>query len=68
VASGSQKLADTNSFTGTTTVSQGTLEAAATGALGATTGITINSGGTLLLSNAGTTDRINDSATVTLGG
>ncbi len=67
---GSAKLTLTgsNTYTGTTTVSAGTLEAAANNALGSTTGVTVNSGGTLLLSNTGTTNRINDSATVTLGG
>jgi autotransporter-associated beta strand protein len=55
-------------FTGATTVDDGTLEAAAEDALGATSGITVSSGGTLLLTNTGTTDRIKDSAPMTLAG
>jgi autotransporter-associated beta strand protein len=65
---GSLALTNANTFTGGTTVSAGTLEAAAADALGGTSTIAVNSGGTLLLSNTGTTDRINDAATVTLGG
>jgi type VI secretion system secreted protein VgrG len=63
-------LAATNTYTGTTTVSGGTLKADAAGALGATSSIVINSGGTLLLSQSGsaTTNRINDSSTMTLNG
>jgi len=60
-------LTGANTFTGTTTVSAGTLEAGAAGALGSTTNLNLT-GGTLLLSNTGTTDRLNDSATVTLAG
>ncbi len=44
-----------------------TLIAAKTGALGANTAITINTGGTLLLSGA-STNKINDSSAVTLAG
>jgi autotransporter-associated beta strand protein len=61
-------LSGDNTYTGTTTISGGTLEAAAKDALGGTSGLTVNTGGTLLLSNTGTTDRINDSATMTLAG
>jgi autotransporter-associated beta strand protein len=56
-----------NTFTGATTINAGTLEAGAAGALGATTDIVVNTGGTLLLS--GTGDRVNDSTTTfTLAG
>ena len=65
---GTQALTGSNTFSGTTTVSAGTLEAAAAGALGGTSGIAVNTGGTLLLSGAGTTDRINNSATINLAG
>jgi hypothetical protein len=44
------------------------LQAGAAGALGGTSGITVNTGGTLLLSNLGTTDRINNAATITMSG
>ena len=66
--SGRWRLTKANTYTGATTVSGGTLEVAAANALGATSNLTINGGGTLLLSNAGTNDRINDSTTVTLAG
>jgi autotransporter-associated beta strand protein len=65
---GSLVLANANTYTGTTTINGGTLNAAATNALGGTTGITVNSGGTLLLSNSGTTNRINDGADIKLNG
>jgi len=60
-------LTGTNTYSGTTTVNGGTLTAAAGpgNALGSTSGITVNSGGTLLL---GASDQINNSATVTLAG
>jgi autotransporter-associated beta strand protein len=56
-----------NTFTGSTTVSGGTLAlAAASGsALGSTSSVTVNSGGTLLL---GANNQINDSAPMTLAG
>lgn len=65
-------LSSSNTYTGATTISSGTLNAAATGALGqgaaGTSGITVNSGGTLLLSNTGVTDRAKNTAPVTLAG
>ena len=63
---GSTTLATANTFTGTTTVSGGTLEAAAAGALGSTGNVAINAGGTLLL--GGTGNRIADTAPITLAG
>src|SRR5438067_1511123 len=65
-----------NTYTGTTTISAsgGTLEIAnngstTTGKLANTSGITVNSGGTLLLSGSNTVnDRINNSATINLNG
>jgi autotransporter-associated beta strand protein len=65
---GSVVLTTTNTFTGSTTVNTGTLNAGAAGALGSTSGVTLNSGGTLLLSNSGTNDRISDAAPITLNG
>jgi fibronectin-binding autotransporter adhesin len=74
--SGTQTLTGNNSYTGTTTInaSGGTLEinntnSASSGRISGTSGVTVNSGGTLLLSGSGAfTDRINDSATMTLNG
>jgi fibronectin-binding autotransporter adhesin len=64
---GTVTLTGINTFTGTTTVSAGTLALAAggNGALGATSSITVNSGGTLML---GANDQINNLATMTLSG
>ncbi|MEI6493349.1 MAG: autotransporter-associated beta strand repeat-containing protein [Verrucomicrobiota bacterium] len=61
-------LTGNNTYNGTTAVKAGTLELAATGgsqALRSTSGITVLSTGTLLLSQS---DQINNSATVSLGG
>lgn len=66
IGAGTLALTNANTFTGTTTITAGTLQAAATGALGGTSGITVNTGGTLLLSNGGTNNRINDSASIAL--
>jgi fibronectin-binding autotransporter adhesin len=60
---GSWKLSAANTFTGATSIENGTLEAAAANALGGTSNVTINSGGTLLLSGSG--NRINDGAGLT---
>ena len=65
---GTLTLTGTNTFTGSTTVDGGTLTAAAgsgNAALGTTTSITVNSGGTLLL---GASNQINNSAPVILDG
>jgi fibronectin-binding autotransporter adhesin len=60
-------LSGANTYTGATTINAGTLTAAAASgsALGSTSGITVNSGGTLLL---GANDQINNSATMALAG
>jgi autotransporter-associated beta strand protein len=68
--SGTLTLGGTNTYTGTTTINAGTLNAGATGALGGTSSIVVNAGGTLLLSQSGsqTTNRINNNSTMTLNG
>ena len=63
---GTLALTGANTFTGGTTVSAGVLEAAGSNALGGTSGVIINTGGTLLLSGVG--DRVNDAAGITLAG
>ena len=71
---GKVTLSGVDGYTGTTTVSNGTLAidsgASGTGRLAGTSGITVNTGGTLLLAQSGTasTDRINNAATLTLAG
>ena len=69
---GTVVLTGANTYTGATTVgsssaSGGTLNAGAAGALGSTSSITVNSGGTLLLSGSGNLNRVNDAAPITLG-
>jgi fibronectin-binding autotransporter adhesin len=65
-------LSATNNYTGATTINNGTLELqnnnTTTARLTNTSSITVNSGGTLLLSASSvvSNDRINDSATMTL--
>lgn len=73
--SGTLILSAANTYTGATTINNGTLSLDSAGSttprLASTSGITVNSGGTLLLANSSgtaSTDRINDSATVTLNG
>jgi hypothetical protein len=58
-------LTGATDFTGATIVNSGILNAAATGALGGTGSITVNNGGTLMLSGA-TNNRINDNAELIL--
>ena len=59
-----------NTFTGTTTINAGILNAGAAGSLGGTSSILVNAGGTLLLSQPGsaTNNRINNSSPMTLNG
>ena len=69
IGAGTLVLTGNNTYSGTTLISAGTLNAAATGALGGTTGsITVNKGGTLMVSGTGNLDRINDSTPINLGG
>ena len=71
IGNGTLALIGSTSYTGTTMIDAGTLSAATTNALGSTgsgtSGITVNSGGTLLLAG-NTNDRINDNATMKLNG
>jgi len=60
--------ASANTFTGNTTVSGGTLAANADGALGATTKVTINTGGTVLLGTTAGNNRIGNTTEVALAG
>jgi len=48
--SGTQVLAGATTFTGSTTINSGTLQAASVGALGSTGNITVNNGGSFLVS------------------
>jgi autotransporter-associated beta strand protein len=72
--SGTLTLSGANTYSGVTTINAGTLKldnaGTTTARLTATTNITVNSGGTLLLasSSGSSTDRINDAATMTLNG
>jgi autotransporter-associated beta strand protein len=59
-----QILSGSNGYTGTTTVSAGTLEV--TGSLSGTTAVTVNDGGTLLL-NSGASNSLHSGAAVTVG-
>ncbi|MEY2544539.1 MAG: type secretion system secreted protein VgrG [Verrucomicrobiota bacterium] len=67
---GTLTLNGANTYTGTTTINAGTLNAGAAGSLGGTASIIVNASGTLLLSQSGsaTNDRINNSSTMTLNG
>lgn len=65
--SGTVTLSGSNEFSGDTTIAGGTLTVGVDGALGNTGKVTVNAGGTLLLSGT-STNRINDSATITLAG
>lgn len=65
VSGGTLTLSGANTYGGTTTVTGAMLQVS--GSLGSTAGITVNSGGTLLLNGAGN-DRLNNVATFTLNG
>ena len=67
---GTLTLTNSNTYTGATTINAngGSITAGAAGALGGTASVTINTGGTLLLSGANNVDRINNSAPVTING
>jgi autotransporter-associated beta strand protein len=67
VGPGATLFTSATTYQGTTTINSGTLNAATFGALGGTSAITVNAGGTLLLSG-NTGNRINDSADIILAG
>ena len=66
VQSGTVTLTGNNTYTGTTTITGGTLVAGAAGALGGTGAIEVASGAVLQLAGSG--NRINDAASLMLGG
>lgn len=66
IGNGTLVLTSANFYSGTTTVNEGTLNAAFTFALGGTSSIVVNRGGTLLVTESAF-DRINDSAPIQLG-
>jgi fibronectin-binding autotransporter adhesin len=67
LGAGTLTLSGTNSYTGNTTVNGGTLQLLSASALGATSAVAVNSGGTLVF--AGTsTNRVRDAATITVSG
>ena len=74
IGTGTLNFSRSNTYTGATTINGGTLSLNAAGAAGAassgTSSITVNASGTLLITNSSgtTTDRINNSAGVTLNG
>lgn len=59
-------LESANTYAGATTLNAGTINASATNSLGSTSGITVNSTGTLLLTGSGVTDRIKNSSNMNL--
>ncbi len=63
--SGILKLSGNSTFTGSTTVSSGTLQAAATGALGNTSQVVLNNGGSFLVTAE---NAVNDDAAINLNG
>jgi len=67
---GTLNLTGNNTYIGATTINAngGTLNAGAAGALGGTSSVTANSGGTVLLSGSGNLNRVNDSAGINLNG
>jgi autotransporter-associated beta strand protein len=68
IGAGPVVLSGNNTFTGATIVNVGTITADSLNALGGTSGITVNSGGSLVFGSHGGTDRINDAAPLTLNG
>jgi autotransporter-associated beta strand protein len=66
---GALTLSGTDAYTGTTTITQGTINLNGSGTLTATTGVGVFGGGLLNLGDAvtGIADRINTTATLTLG-
>ncbi len=61
-------LTGNNTYSGTTTINAGTINAGATGVLGGTSSVTVNRTRTLLLSASGNLNRVNDSAGINMAG
>jgi autotransporter-associated beta strand protein len=61
-------LSGTNTYTGATTINGGSLKVAANGALGSTSAVAINSGGSLVFGSSSITTGLNTAATVTMAG
>ncbi|MEA3213628.1 MAG: hypothetical protein QOE70_6685 [Chthoniobacter sp.] len=64
---GALTLSNANTFSGITTINAGILSATVNSALGSTTKVTVNTGGTLLLGGAGT-NKIGDTTEIDLAG
>jgi autotransporter-associated beta strand protein len=62
---GTQVLSGNNTYTGTTTVNSGTLQAGAANALGATSQVIVNNGGSFLVSAS---DSVSNTAAINLNG
>jgi autotransporter-associated beta strand protein len=62
---GTQVLSGNNTYTGTTTVNSGTLQASSANALGATSQVVMNNGGSFLVSAS---DSVSDNAAINLNG
>ena len=62
---GTWVLSGNNTYTGSTTINAGTLQAAASGALGKTSQVVLNNGGSFLVTEA---NAVNDSAAINLNG
>ena len=65
---GTITLSGANTYSGATAVNAGSLNAAANSALSSTSGITVNSSGTLLITNSAATNRIGNSVGIALNG
>ena len=68
ITGGTTQLTNTNTYNGPTSIQNtGTLDLTSGGSISSTTNVTVNTGGTLLLSGTNN-NKINDSATMTLDG
>ena len=65
--SGTQTLNGVNTYSGTTTVNSGTLALGSSGSLSSASQVTVNSGGTLLMSGGNTINNVNGNVTLNGG-